>query len=46
VINFGDTMEMKNLGKILHNIKCIWKNQTKKIADRVEEGKENCCKRK
>jgi hypothetical protein len=46
VINFADTIEMKNLGKLLHMIKCIWENHSKKIAERVEEEKENYCKRK
>jgi hypothetical protein len=27
-------------------IKCIWENHSKKIAERVEEEKENYCKRK
>jgi len=45
VINLTDTMKTRNLRKLLHNIKCIWENQTKKI-DRVEEEKENYCKRK
>jgi hypothetical protein len=46
VINFAETIEMRNLGKLLHQIKCIWENQTKKMAERVEEEKESYCKRK
>jgi len=44
VINLTDTKEMRNLGKLLHKIKGKWENQTKKIAERVEEEKENYCK--
>jgi hypothetical protein len=39
VINFAYTIEMRNQGKLLHKIRCIWENQTKKIAERVEEEK-------
>jgi hypothetical protein len=39
VIDFTKTIELRNLGKLLCKIKCKWENQTKKIAEGVEEEK-------